>query len=155
MAGLTRFVEAQDANGAFETALAEIRAGAKTSHWIWFVFPQLAGLGASPTSRFYALADRDEAGQYLRHPVLGPRLVTITEALAEGLRVSLRLDQLMGSRIDAEKLVSSMTLFAHVAAHEPRSNVTAVLTPLAREVLDTAAAQGLPECQFTVARLRT
>ncbi len=155
MAELERFVEAQNANATFETALAEIRAGAKTSHWIWFVFPQLAGLGASPTSRFYALADRDEAEQYLRHPLLGPRLVTITEALAAGLRAGLRLDQLMGSRLDAAKLVSSMTLFAHVAAHDPSSEVAAVLTPLAGEVLEAAAAQGLPECQFTVARLRT
>ena len=155
MAELERFVEAQNAYATFETALAEIRAGAKTSHWIWFVFPQLAGLGASPTSRFYALADRDEAEQYLRHPVLGPRLVTITQALAEGLRAGLRLDQLMGSSVDAAKLVSSVTLFAHVAAHDPNSKVAAVLTPLAREVLETAAAQGLPECQFTVARLRT
>jgi len=155
MAELERFVEAQDAGSMFETALAEIRAGAKTSHWIWFVFPQLAGLGASPTSRFYALADRDEAERYLRHPVLGPRLVTITAAVVDGLRAGQRLDRLMGSPIDAAKLVSSMTLFAYVAPHDQASEAGAALAPLAREALDIARAQGFTECDFTVARLGT
>lgn len=153
MADLDRFVDAQNAGSTFETALAEIRAGAKSSHWIWFVFPQLGGLGTSPTSRFYALADRDEADEYLRHPVLGPRLVTVTAAVVEGLRAGLRLDRLMGSHIDAAKLVSSMTLFAGVAVRADAGESAARLAPLAREVLDIAAAQGFPECRFTHDRL--
>ncbi len=120
MAELERFVEAQNADAAFESALAEIRAGRKTSHWIWFVFPQLAGLGTSPTSRFYALDGRGEAERYLRHPVLGPRLLAITTAVVEHLRAGRHLEALMGSRIDAAKTVSSMTLFAEVVGDDGR-----------------------------------
>ena len=72
---LARFVEAQDAGGAFEHALDELRRGRKTSHWMWFVFPQIAGLGHSAMSRYYAISSLDEARAYLAHPVLGPRLV--------------------------------------------------------------------------------
>ena len=69
---LERFVKAQDARGTYDAALAELRAGRKTSHWMWFVFPQLAGLGLSETSRRYAISSLDEARAYLAHPVLGP-----------------------------------------------------------------------------------
>src|SRR5262245_45663552 len=75
---LARFVAAQDRN--YETALAEVRGGRKRSHWMWYVFPQFAGLGFSDTSRHYAINSRTEAEAYLRHPVLGPRLVEICEA---------------------------------------------------------------------------
>ena len=67
-----RFVLAQE--GVYESAVAELRAGRKTSHWMWFVFPQVAGLGRSPTARHYAIASLEEARAYLAHPVLGPRL---------------------------------------------------------------------------------
>src|SRR5580692_8693937 len=122
---LERFVAAQDAGGTYETALAELRAGRKTSHWIWYVFPQIAGLGSSPTARLYALASPLEAAAYLRHPVLGERLVSVTEAVYQHLsrQPPAQIRTLMGSHIDALKLVSSMTLFARVArsldAHEP------------------------------------
>lgn len=76
---LGRFVEAQTAT--YDGALAELRRGQKTGHWMWFVFPQIAGLGRSPTARFYAIADLDEARAYLAHPVLGPRLVEAVEAI--------------------------------------------------------------------------
>ena len=75
--GLDRFVRAQDADGTYERALAELRAGRKVSHWMWFVFPQLAGLGRSPTSRRYAIVSLGEARAYLEHPLLGTRMVDV------------------------------------------------------------------------------
>ena len=80
---LARFVAAQDERGVYDAALAELRRGRKTSHWMWFVFPQIAGLGLSATSRRYAIASLDEAAAYLRHPVLGPRLIECTEVVAQ------------------------------------------------------------------------
>ena len=80
---LQRFVEAQDAEGSFASACAELRAGRKRSHWIWFVFPQLAGLGHSPTSRRYAIASLEEAEAYLAHQVLGPRLIACAGILSQ------------------------------------------------------------------------
>ena len=71
---LQRFVAAQDAGRTYDHAAAELRAGRKTSHWMWFIFPQIAGLGYSPTSRMYAITSLEEARAYLAHPVLGPRL---------------------------------------------------------------------------------
>ena len=107
--GLARFVEAQDAGGTYERALRELRAGRKTSHWMWFVFPQLAGLGRSATAQAYAIASLDEARAYLAHPVLGPRLRTCTAAVLE--HADRGAEQVLGG-IDALKLRSSMTLFA-------------------------------------------
>jgi uncharacterized protein (DUF1810 family) len=149
--GLERFVEAQDGDATYESALAEIRAGRKYTHWIWFVFPQLAGLGLSPTSQFYAIADRDEAERYLRHPVLGARLLTITSAVAEQIRRGRRLDALMGSQIDAVKLVSSMTLFAAVARRlqEAGDPSQADIAAAAEDVLLLANAQGYAPCGRT------
>src|ERR1700727_3296060 len=80
---LDRFVGAQDAGGTYETALAELRRGRKTSHWIWFVFPQIAGLGQSPTSRRYAISSLAEARAYLPHPALGPRLAESARTLMQ------------------------------------------------------------------------
>ena len=77
-----RFVDAQDAGGTYERALAELRAGRKTSHWMWFVFPQIAGLGQSAMAQRYAIASLDEARAYLAHPMLGPRLVECASAVA-------------------------------------------------------------------------
>ena len=149
--GLERFVEAQDGDATYESALAEIRAGRKYTHWIWFVFPQLAGLGLSPTSQFYAIADRDEAERYLRHPVLGARLLAITSAVAEQVRRGRRLDALMGSQVDAVKLVSSMTLFAAVARRlqEAGDPSQADIAAAAEDVLLLANAQGYAPCGHT------
>ncbi len=107
---LERFVAAQNAGGTYDRALAELRAGHKTSHWIWFVFPQVAGLGRSEMARRYAIADLDEARGYLSHPVLGPRLVTAAESVI--IHRNRTAEDILGS-IDAIKLRSSMTLFAH------------------------------------------
>lgn len=109
---LQRFVEAQDSGGTYERALAELRAGRKASHWMWFVFPQLAGLGRSEMSRRYAIASLDEARAYLEHPVLGPRLVECAEALLTHEDKS--AEEILGE-IDATKLRSSTTLFARAA----------------------------------------
>jgi uncharacterized protein (DUF1810 family) len=79
---LQRFVEAQD--GIFEQALAEIRAGSKRSHWMWFIFPQIAGLGHSPASQLYAIQSIEEAREYLEHPILGSRLRKTSRRFSAG-----------------------------------------------------------------------
>ena len=125
-ADLTRFVSAQDEGGTYATALGELRAGRKRSHWMWFVFPQVAGLGSSPMAREYAISGVDEARAYLAHPVLGPRLLECAEVLVD-LDAS-DPEAVMGG-IDAVKLRSSMTLFAHAAEHdEDRAVFRAVLS---------------------------
>jgi uncharacterized protein (DUF1810 family) len=108
---LQRFVEAQ--HDLFDIALAELRAGAKRSHWMWFVFPQLAGLGRSPTAQYYAIRSLDEARAFLAHPLLGPRLRRSCEALLAwaGKRAA---EQIFGP-VDALKLCSSATLFDRAA----------------------------------------
>jgi uncharacterized protein (DUF1810 family) len=111
---LARFVDAQAA--VYPAALAELRAGRKTGHWIWFVFPQLAGLGRSPMSQRYAISGLDEARAYLGDPVLGPRLLECCRALLDhGGRSA---EAILGS-IDAVKVRSSMTLFHRAAPDEP------------------------------------
>ena len=107
---LARFVEAQDADGTYQRALGELRAGNKTSHWMWFVFPQVAGLGLSATSVRYAISGLPEAQAYLRHPVLGPRLLECTSVLMD--LQDLSAERVLGP-VDAAKLRSSMTLFAY------------------------------------------
>ena len=107
---LQRFLDAQDA--AFDAALAELKAGSKQSHWMWFIFPQLVGLGRSSTAQFYAIASIDEARAYLNHPMLGSRLRQCIDALSHwsGRRSA---EQIMGP-VDAAKLRSSLTLFEQV-----------------------------------------
>ncbi|HWD65749.1 MAG TPA: DUF1810 domain-containing protein [Solirubrobacteraceae bacterium] len=105
---LEHFVEAQDAGGSYRRALAELRAGRKASHWMWFVFPQIAGLGRSEMARRYAIRSLEEARAYLAHPVLGPRLLESAAAL---LAVEERSAEEILGGIDAVKLRSSMTLF--------------------------------------------
>jgi uncharacterized protein (DUF1810 family) len=113
---LARFVTAQDAHRTYDAATAELRRGRKTSHWMWFVFPQIAGLGFSPTAQRYAITSLDEARAYLAHPVLGPRLTEAAGIVAatEGRSV----EQIFGE-IDAMKLRSSITLFLRAAPEEP------------------------------------
>ena len=106
---LSRFVDAQATT--YDAALSELRAGAKRGHWMWWIFPQVAGLGRSETARRYAVASRAEAIAYLAHPLLGPRLVEAARAVAAANGSA---EVIMGS-IDAVKLRSSMTLFAAVA----------------------------------------
>ena len=111
---LDRFVEAQE--GVYEDALAELRAGCKQTHWMWFVFPQVVGLGHSPMAQRYAIADLAEARAYLAHPLLGPRLLTCVEAVLQHRNQSAR--EMLGPPDDI-KLRSSMTLFLE-ASGDPR-----------------------------------
>lgn len=110
---LERFVQAQA--GVYEGVLAELRRGHKSGHWIWFVFPQMAGLGQSPVSQFYAIASLGEAKAYLAHPVLGPRL---RECAGLVLAIDGRSAEAIFGSIDAVKFRSSMTLFHRAAPDE-------------------------------------
>ena len=121
--GLQRFVDAQDGGGTYDQALRELQAGRKRSHWMWFVFPQVAGLGSSPMARHYAISGLPEARAYLAHPVLGRRLLDCARALTE--LETADPERVLGP-VDAVKLRSSMTLFGLAAPDEP----------LFREVLD-------------------
>ncbi len=159
MLNLDRFRDAQ--LSGFAAALRELGAGQKTSHWIWYVFPQLAGLGQSDRAIYYGLAGAEEAADYLRDRVLGARLVAAAAAVRthlEGTEAQpVRLEQLMGSRIDALKLVSCMTLFRHVArklhAVDPQPQF-ATMAEHADTILTAAAAQGYGPCVFTEDHLR-
>jgi uncharacterized protein (DUF1810 family) len=111
---LQRFLDAQRTD--YPTALAEIKAGRKRSHWMWYVFPQLQGLGFSETARYYGIKDAAEAEAYLKHPVLGSRLVEISQALLP--LPGSDANRIMGSPDDM-KLRSSMTLFAAMPGTEP------------------------------------
>ena len=117
---LNRFVSAQE--GIFESVLAELRSGRKRTHWMWFIFPQVDGLGHSTTSRYYAIKSRAEAQQYLNHPILGARLLKCVELI-------LAIDGKTASEIfgfpDNQKLKSSMTLFASIM--DPESIFVRVL----------------------------
>jgi uncharacterized protein (DUF1810 family) len=113
---LERFVSAQGQEDTFATAVGELRAGRKRSHWMWFVFPQIAGLGHSPMSQRYAIASLDEARAYLAHDVLGPRLIECARILRE---LEGRTAQDIFGGIDALKLRSSMTLFAYADSANP------------------------------------
>lgn len=111
---IERFVEAQESEySGYAQALQEIRSGGKYGHWIWYIFPQLRGLGHSGNAQFYGIEDQQEAREYLAHPVLGVRLREITQAALNHADDRIAIE-LMGSEIDALKLKSSMTLFDRV-----------------------------------------
>jgi uncharacterized protein (DUF1810 family) len=116
---LERFVDAQNADGTYGRAVDELRRGRKTSHWMWFVFPQIAGLGRSEMARTFAIVSLAEARAYLEHPVLGPRLRECAGLVAQAHGQS--AEQIFGG-IDAQKLHSSMTLFLRAAPDEPLFN---------------------------------
>ena len=133
--GLQRFLDAQDEGRTYDRALAELRAGRKQTHWMWFVLPQLAGLGRSATALHYALSGLPQARAYLAHPVLGPRLRECAAALV-GLDATDPV-RVLGP-VDAQKLHSSMTLFA---AADPAE-------PVFRRVLDQCF-DGVPDAATT------
>jgi len=157
---LDRFRAAQNSPYAgFEAALQEIRSGGKTGHWIWYIFPQLAGLGSSAASRTFAIDGEAEAVEFLQDPELRVRLLTIAEAVAEQIRTgrARSLGRLMGSEIDARKIVSSLTLFGHVASKlhiAEHLNEYSALAKAADEVLSAAASEGYSPCAYTLRRLR-
>ncbi len=147
---LGRFVAAQDRGGCYQRALAELRAGAKASHWMWFVFPQVAGLGMSAMAREYAISGAEEARAYLAHPVLGPRLAECARVVAE--TEGRTAGQIFGP-VDAMKLRSSMTLFALAAGTVADAGTAADAAggALFRQVLDRYF-DGEPD-EATVTRL--
>ena len=160
MKGLERFREAQDDPGSgFDCALGELQAGAKRSHWIWYVFPQFAGLGGSMASQFFAIRSLAEADEYLRDRLLRSRLLAVTSVVAKHLSSGASLETLMGSSIDALKLVSSLTLFGTLAERpravgDPAAHKEIVeFARLAKQVLDAADRQGYARCQHTIGRL--
>ena len=112
---LERFIQAQEKGGSYERALAELKAGRKTGHWIWWIFPQLKGLGTSHNSNFYGIADEAEARAFIQHPVLGARyrecVAVVHGHLCQGGVAPLAL---MGSEVDVLKLRSSLKLFLGV-----------------------------------------
>lgn len=112
--GLQRFLEAQDR--VYESVCNELALGEKTSHWMWFIFPQLKGLGHSPIARHYGLDSRDEALSFWQHPILGPRLKACTQLVLAQNNATAR--DIFGSPDDL-KFKSSLTLFAQVAPEEP------------------------------------
>lgn len=155
---LERFHQAQaSTTSGFDTALAEIRSGGKRGHWIWYIFPQIEGLGQSSTARAYALRDLEEACAYLRDPVLFARYRDITKAVAEKLGKGSKLEHLLGSPIDALKLVSSLTLFRAAANHLADSvhdqDDLKALAGLFNTVLQAASLQGYPPCGYTLSHL--
>jgi uncharacterized protein (DUF1810 family) len=152
---LGRFRQAQDRDPGFSQALRELRAGAKTGHWIWYVFPQLRGLGQSAMAVRYGLDGRQEAAAYLDDPVLVERLALATAAVRAHVTSPAHpvpLDEIMGSEIDALKLVSCMTLFCQVARAENARRPRPLLGALADDadaILAAAALEGYPPCAFT------
>ena len=150
---LERFHEAQAGHWAgYDTALAEIRAGGKRSHWIWYIFPQIKGLGHSSTAQAYALRDLGEACAYLRDPILRTRYEEIVATVSEQLNRGVCMENLMGSQIDALKLVSSLTLFRAAAEQLAREDpVYASLAERLAALLEQTTKQGYPACDFTLA----
>lgn len=152
---LIRFHQAQaePVNG-YATALAEIRRGRKTSHWIWYIFPQLAGLGHSPMATRFAIRDLDEASNYLRDPLLRARYEEIARAVHTQLGHGLALEELMDSQIYALKFVSSITLFRQAVEHLAEAHPTSdSIVQLCDSILAQCAAQGYQPCAKTAAAL--
>ena len=152
---LERFHEAQaKRSSGYDTALAEIRDGGKRSHWIWYIFPQIEGLGGSSTARAYAIQDLGEACAYLRDPILRARYEEIAGAVSEQLSRGIRVEDLMGGQIDALKLVSSLTLFRAATEQLGREDSTfASLAQRLAVLLWQTSEHGYPSCDFTLARI--
>jgi uncharacterized protein (DUF1810 family) len=155
MADLQRFKDAQDrAVDGFDSARRELATGEKRGHWIWYLFPQLTGLGRSPASVHYGLHGVAEALDYLRDPLLRARLCELTTTLLGQMSgpPSRSLVEVMGSQTDAVKTVSSLTLFAdlsrRMSALEPHSDYSK-LAAQADSVLALARYEGFPECTLT------
>lgn len=152
---LERFLQAQaSAWAGYATALAEIRQGRKASHWIWYIFPQIDGLGRSSTAREYALHDLEEADAYLRHTTLRERYEEIAAAVSGQLARGIPVEELLGGSTDALKLTSSVTLFreaaSRLAGEEPQC---AGLALRCASILEQIAPQGYPPCSFTLDRI--
>jgi len=154
---LERFKSAQaQPHAGFAAALGELRAGQKTSHWIWYIFPQLANLGHSPSAQFYGIKDLQEAQDYLLDPVLRERLMQITAVVDQQLSQGLELESLFGGCTDSLKLVSSLTLFQAAAdsfASEHPGLDLPEFSHRCDHILMIADQEGYPPCVLTRAQL--
>jgi uncharacterized protein (DUF1810 family) len=152
---LKRFHEAQaDPRAGYKLALAEIRRGRKSSHWIWYIFPQLAGLGHSSAARYYGIRDLEEARDFLCDQVLSDRYLEIANAVRDQVARGVNLETLMGSHLDTLKLVSSLTLFRAVARAVTREEVAFnELATVCHSILVAAKAKGYAPCARTVAQI--
>ena len=147
---LRRFHEAQaNRYAGYDLALAEIRRGWKSSHWIWYIFPHLAGLGHSSAARHYAIHDLEEAAEFLRDPVLCGRFREITAVVHDHLSRGADLETLLGSHLDAVKLISSLSLF-RAAAEAAKESAFADVAGLWQSNLTSAATQGFDPCLRTL-----
>jgi uncharacterized protein (DUF1810 family) len=150
---LQRFKDAQNESDAgFDEALAEIRRGRKQGHWIWYIFPQLRGLGRSAMSETFGIDGEAEAIAYVRDAQLRTRLLTIATALIAQRERGVDLRTVMGSSLDAAKVVSSMTLFAEVARtlrDREACAECAQLAHAAQTILEWGAAEGIGACEYT------
>ena len=157
MSDVQRFRAAQDRPSAgYLQALSEIRAGGKRGHWIWYIFPQLSGLGTSSLSRAYGIRGVEEAEAYLQDPVLRSRLIEITDAVRNRVDSGASLEAVMGSSIDALKLVSSLTLFSGVARRLGHLDEgLSGFSESADRLLSVATREGFPPCERTLQALRT
>jgi uncharacterized protein (DUF1810 family) len=154
---LDRFKTAQEnLHAGYKAALDEIQNGRKTGHWIWYIFPQIIGLGNSGPARLYALRDLDEACEYLRDRVLRDRLRATVDAVALSFARGISLIALMGSTTDALKLVSSLTLFERALQRLDEIDHDAERTGLrdgVNKILQIASDQGWGRCQYTVVKI--
>ena len=151
---LQRFIDAQEGDGTYDNALAEIRAGRKQSHWIWYILPNLRGLGYSETARFYAIDGQAEAVAYYLHPLLGARLTEVAEAIVTALSAGQTLEGVFGD-IDAKKTISCMTLFDAIGTDTAVQDCADHLRfqTAAQRILTAGDAQGLPRCAKTLTLL--
>ena len=146
-------------HNGYEDALNELRTGGKQGHWIWYVFPQIVGLGSSTMSEYFGIQGRSEAEAYLRDETLCARLIAAIDVVAAHVLADtpVRLEHLMGSEIDARKLVSSLTLFEAVASDLLTRESDADLAHVASQahaILDAAAQQSYQRCAFTLRQIR-
>lgn len=154
---LERFLTAQASpESGFATALAELQSGRKTSHWIWYLLPQLEVLGRSATAKLYGLKGGAEAAAYLRHPVLRENLRALLDVIAAQLARGVSLPTLMGGATDSQKLASCLTLFERVAAPPGQAEPAPELSAVAKrctEILGQIEPLGYRRCQTTLAEL--
>lgn len=154
---LQRFLDAQS-NGdpaPLSSAMAELEAGKKQDHWIWYVFPQLRGLGSSSHAEFYGIADKDEAIAYLQDPLLAERYRVCLDAIITHLRQGQRLRSILGP-VDALKTISSVTLFRHVLQAESALTLNSpdTLLPIMDEFFELLLRDGKQPCERTLQALR-
>lgn len=159
MSNLKRFLDIQENGNTYNKAKREIDRGRKTSHWIWYIFPQISGMGNSSTAKKYAVADFAEACEYLKNPTLFNRYYEILSSVHSQLKQKTDAKILMGSEIDALKLTSSLTLFEAAAEHlsqsEPQKAEYQKLAALCSDTLKILDEQNFKKCKFTLGKLST